>query len=92
MGYTSNPNTNPPVMERKSDKMAGLARDYHHNLQDKDLSSGVEQDAAKEAVYNNITNSLTSEETKPLSELLSESEVETALKLFTFSDVTRWSN
>jgi hypothetical protein len=45
------PKTNPPVLERNSDKMAKLARDYHYSLQGKDLLSGEEQDAANDVVY-----------------------------------------
>jgi hypothetical protein len=48
------PNTDPPVFERKSQRMAELVRNYHYELHAQDICLGDQLDMTRAAAYDNI--------------------------------------
>jgi hypothetical protein len=64
------PNTNLPTYERNSQKMAELARDYHYNLQTKDLATVAEQVMASNMTYRHITTKIAAGDKQVLDQML----------------------
>jgi ribonuclease HI/exonuclease III len=74
------PGTNPPQVEKNSNKMAELARDYHSNLQTQGMATGLDRQKAMETTIKNIKTAAEEEDKQKLSMLLTEVEVAAALK------------
>jgi hypothetical protein len=74
------PNSNPPIFEKNSQKMAELARDYHNNLQSKDLCMDNSLEMARAKAYETIKTTTTPEDNEELALPLSELETSEALK------------
>jgi hypothetical protein len=74
------PNTNPPTYERNSQKMAELARDYHYNLQTKDLATVAEQVMVRNITYRHITTKIAAGDKQVLDQMLNEEEIAAALR------------
>jgi hypothetical protein len=74
------PGTDPPIFERKSQKMAELARNYHHDLQTQGMCTGDQLNAARTVAYDNIDTGTTPEDKQILALRLKEEEIILALK------------
>ncbi|KAJ7351634.1 hypothetical protein DFH08DRAFT_636136, partial [Mycena albidolilacea] len=73
------PGSDPPVYEKRSDRMAELARDFHDNLQSKDISSEAERNEAETTVFANVKKVAQLDKAK-LSQYLKRAEIVQVLK------------
>ncbi|KAJ7800098.1 hypothetical protein B0H13DRAFT_2501189 [Mycena leptocephala] len=73
------PGSNPPIYEKCSDKMAGLAKTYHENLQSEGLADPEEQEEAEKIALENVKK-LNQQDKVKLSKYLKRGEVARVLK------------
>ena len=75
------PHTEPPAYEKRSDKMAEIARNYHESLQEAaEVADQMSRDTEIDEVLRNVTVSITADENRKLAEKLTPEEVRKAIK------------
>ena len=75
------PNTEPPAYEKRSDRMAEIARDYHDSLQEADEAADQHtRNAAMDDVLQCVNVTIADDEKRELAELIKPEEVRKAIK------------
>ncbi|KAJ7342389.1 Endonuclease/exonuclease/phosphatase, partial [Mycena albidolilacea] len=73
------PGSDPPVYQKRSDKMAEIARDFHDKLQTEDIASPAEREAAEAKAFENIKK-LSQQSKAKLSQYLTRGDIIQVLK------------